>query len=283
VIAKIADPTLLLLSIAMIVWLPAKPAGIVTYAMNAPALLATTLAGAVVTSIPPTWMIIGEFAVNPLPMICTVDPTVPEAGLIAIVGATIAKVALAVLPNVSITTTLLFVEVAVSGTANEVATFPPDEVVPADSGIKTPLTVTLKAVPATPKPVPAMLTVEPLTMLAVGDNVIAVVTVKVVVPSLGPSLTSSVYVPAGIAGTKNVAFNMYAFDPVVGTVVVLSVRVDSVPPKVAAAIVERPVIYRVTLVPAIAEVTDVVTTGAPRIVNVATALSTGPLVVVRFT
>jgi len=171
--------------------------------MKAPAALAVTLAGAVVTSIPPIWMIIGEFAVNPLPIICTVEPTEPAVGVRVIVGATIANVAVAVLPNVSVTVTVFPVAFAVSGTLNVAETVPPVPVVPADSGIKTLLTVTLKAVPTAPKPVPEMVTAEPLTMFAVGDSVMLVMIVNDVIAFLVPSLSSTVYVPAGIDGTKN--------------------------------------------------------------------------------
>lgn len=45
---------LLLVSIAVIVWLPDRPAGIVMKAKNDPPLFAATMAGAVVTIEPPT-------------------------------------------------------------------------------------------------------------------------------------------------------------------------------------------------------------------------------------
>lgn len=192
---------LLLLSIAVIVWLPARPAGIVTKAMNDPPLFAVGLAGAVLTIEFPTRTIIGEDGVNPLPIIVTVDWTVPEVGFKVSVGGVNANVALAVFPEVSVTTTTLPVANAVKGTIKLVETFPPVEVVPAAATIKPPLTVTLKAVPAAAKPVPAMPIGTPLVAPAIGRvRVRLVVTVNVVIAVLVPSLSNKVYVPDGIAG-----------------------------------------------------------------------------------
>jgi len=160
-----------------------------------------TEAGDVVTIVPPTSMTICPFW-NPLPRICTVDPATPEVGARIIVGAVIAKVAVAVLPDASVTTTVLLA-VAVNGTVNDVATVPPVPVVPAAAVIATPLTVTVDAVHAVAKPVPAMVTVDPLTIPVVGVSVIEDVTVNNVVVLLVPSLSSKVYCPAGIDGTMN--------------------------------------------------------------------------------
>lgn len=50
---KVAVPTLLFESIAVIVTLPDRPTGIVAYAMNAPLPLALMLAGEVTTTVAP--------------------------------------------------------------------------------------------------------------------------------------------------------------------------------------------------------------------------------------
>jgi len=110
--------------------------------MNAPPLLTDTEGGAVLTIEVPTSMTTDEPGVNPLPRICTVDPTVPEVGFKSIDGAVRLNVAVAVLPKVSVTTTV-FVAVAVTGTAKDVVTAPPAPVVPAADAIGTPLTVTV--------------------------------------------------------------------------------------------------------------------------------------------
>jgi len=59
-------------------------------------------------------------------------------------------------------------------------------------------------------------------------------------------------------------------------------RLDKVPPRVAVAMLVKPVTVTVTFVPAMADETEVVMVGVPSIVKVAVALSVG-LVSVRFT
>jgi hypothetical protein len=152
-----AVATLLLESITVIVWFPERPAGIVTYAMNAPAPFGVAVAGTVLTIVGPTSTTMAEYGVNAFPMICTVEPTGPVAGVKVIVGGVKAKYDVAVFPVVSVTTTVLFA-MAVNGTAKFVETVPPDPVVPVPVAmvVKTPLTVTLIAVPEVAKPAPVM-------------------------------------------------------------------------------------------------------------------------------
>jgi len=169
--------------------------------MNDPP-VAVTVAGEVVTTIPPIRTTICEPATYPLPMSCTVDPAVPLAGVAISVGLVNAKVFVAVLPETSVTTTVLLA-VAVTGTEKAVVTVPPAPVVPAAAVIATPLTVTVNAVPAVAKPLPAMLTVDPLSIQVVGVKVIEVAMVNVSCALLTPSLSSRVYGPPGICGTMN--------------------------------------------------------------------------------
>lgn len=164
--------------------------------MNDPP-VAVTVAGEVVTTTPPIRTTICEPATYPLPISCTVDPTVPLVGVAISVGLVNVKVAVAVLPAVSVRTTVLLA-VAVTGTEKDDAADPPAPVVPAAEVIATPLTVTVNAVPAVPKPVPAMLIVDPLRIPVVGVNVIAEVTVNVSCALLLPSPSSRVYAPPGI-------------------------------------------------------------------------------------
>jgi len=191
--------------------------------------------GTVLTGVPPIWMIMEEPAVNPLPRSCTVDRAAPDVGVRIIVGVVNAKVAVAVLPAASVTTTVV-VGVAVSGTMKLVATVPPAPVVPAAAVIAAPLTVTVKAVPAVAKPVPAMLAVDPLSPV-VCAKVIAAAMVIDVVALLVPSPTVNVYVPPVMpAGTRNQVVKMYALVPVVGTFSELSAASMLVAPIVAAVI-----------------------------------------------
>jgi hypothetical protein len=214
--------------------------------------------------------------VNPVAIICTVDPTVPVVGVRAIVGGATSNVALAVLPVVSVTTTTLPVAFAVRGTMMLVDTFPLVVVVPAADANSTPLTVTLKAAPAAAKPVPDIVIAVPLSAPPIGAaRLIAVVTVNAAVALLGPSLSIRVYDPAGIAGTKNQVVRLYALDPVEGTVDVPGVRVANVPPRVAVLNVDKPTTVIVTFVPAFPDAKVVVKVGAPSMVKVATALSEG--------
>lgn len=150
VTVKVAVAMLLLESITVITWLPVRPAGTVAYRMNCPELLTAAEDGAKLTIEPPTSTIRAAYGVNPLPMICTVDPAGPVAGLKVIVGGVTVKVADAVLPRVSVTTTVLAVERTDNGTAklvetNPFCTCPFDNVfevvVPAAAAIATPLTV----------------------------------------------------------------------------------------------------------------------------------------------
>jgi len=161
--------------------------------MNDPPEFEARLTGDVVTIVVPTSTIRADDGEKAFPIICTVDPVGPDVGLSMIAGAVMANVALLVLPRVSVTATTLPVAAAVIGTEKLVETFPPVVVVPAAVAINAPLTVTLKTVPAGPKPVPATATVEPLNAPPTGRvKVSDVVMVNVVVADLGPSLTSSV-------------------------------------------------------------------------------------------
>lgn len=172
--------------------------------MKAPEASVLIVDGAVVATIPPIWMIADALAVKPLPMICMVEPVAPVSGVRLRTGGVKVKVALAVFPLTSVTVTV-FVEVAVIGTVKDDVTAPPAVVVPVAA--VTPLTFTVNAADG-PKPVPAMLTMDPL-MIGVprppaGVNVIAEPIVIVVVANLVPSLTCTVYVPAVMpAGTRN--------------------------------------------------------------------------------
>lgn len=149
-------------------------------------------------------MIMPAVGVNPVPITDTVCVAVPVVGFKAIVGGATANVALAVFPVVSVTTTTLPVAVALRGTTKLVDTFPLVEVVPAAAAIRAPFTVTLKAVPTEPKPVPAIAIGVPFSAPPAGIvNVIADVMVNAAVALLGPSLSSKVYAPAGIGGAKN--------------------------------------------------------------------------------
>lgn len=107
-------------------------------------------------------------------------------------------------PDMSVTLTVLFA-VDVNGTTKLVETVPPDPVVPVPVAMatKAPLTVTLNAVPAVPKPVPVMETVVPLSMPVVGESIIDGTTVNVVNALLTPSPNSIVYAPPVIDGTMN--------------------------------------------------------------------------------
>ena len=199
---KFAVATLLLESMTVIVWFPERPAGIVKYTMNAPAPFGVAVAGTVLTIEVPTSTTIAEFGVNAFPMICTVEPTGPEVGVKMIVGGVKAKYAVAVLPDLSVTITVLFKR-AVNGTTNSVKTLPPDPVVPAAAVIKAPLTVTLNAVPEVAKPVPSTSIHVPLSMSVVWKIVIDGTTVNVVNALLTPSPNSIVYAPPVICGTMN--------------------------------------------------------------------------------
>ena len=63
---------------AVIIWFPDKPIGIVKYVINAPSLFEVKLAGDMVTFVLPILTIIALFGVNPFPRSCTVVPTEPE-------------------------------------------------------------------------------------------------------------------------------------------------------------------------------------------------------------
>lgn len=128
---------------------------------------------------------------NPFPMNCTVEPAAPVVGAKVSVGAVIAKYAVAVFPAVSVTTIVLFA-VAVTGTTKAATvTVPVAPVVPAAADMRAPLKVTLNAVVATPKPVPAIAIEDPLSP-EVGVSTIEPATMSVVVALLVPSLTSTV-------------------------------------------------------------------------------------------
>lgn len=150
---------------------------------------------------PPTWMIMPADGVNPVPITDTVCVAVPEVGFKVIDGGATANVAFAVLPVVSVTTTTLPVAIADRGTVKVDDTFPLVVVVPADAAIRAPFTVTLKAVPAGAKPVPAIVIGVPLSAPPAGMvRLKAALMVNAEVALLGPSLSSKVYVPDGIAG-----------------------------------------------------------------------------------
>jgi len=154
---NVAVAMLLLESITVTVWFPARPAGMFTNARNAPAPFGPAVAGTVLTIVVPTSTTIAEYGVKLFPIISTVEPTGPVVGVRVIVGGVMAKVAFAVFPAVSVTLTVLL-EVAVNGTAKFVEMVPPDPVVPVFAAIatKAPLTVTLKDVPDVAKPAPVM-------------------------------------------------------------------------------------------------------------------------------
>lgn len=154
-IANMAVATLLLESITVIVWFPERAAGIVTYAMNCPAGFGLAVDGIVLTILAPTSTTMAEYGVNAFPIICTVEPAGPVVGVKVIVGGVMAKYEVALFPDMSVTTTVLFAT-AVNGTTKFVETVPPVPVVPVPVGmvVKTPLTVTLIGVPAVAKPAP---------------------------------------------------------------------------------------------------------------------------------
>ena len=173
--AKIAVPTLLLLSIAVTVTLPAKPPGTDMYAMNEPVALDVRAAGTVVTIIPPTWITIGELAVKSLPIICTVVPIAAVFGVSIIVGVVKVNVAIAVFPAASVIVKL-FVASAVSGIVNVAAEIAPEAVVVAALRATTwPLILAVIALDAA-NPVADALSVVPFAP-EVGVIVIAGVTV----------------------------------------------------------------------------------------------------------
>jgi len=70
---------------------------------------------------------------------------------------------------------------------------------------------------------------------------------------------------------------------VVPSVLFEVVIVDNAPPIVTVFNVDNPTTVNVTFVPAAPDIKLVATVGAPSIVRLATALSIGKLVVVRFT
>lgn len=119
VTSRVAVPTLLLVSVAVIVTSPERPCGTVTYAMNAPP-GAVRAAGVVVTICPPTWTTMLAAAVYPLPRSCTVFPTAAVAGDKVSVGVVSVMVALAELPAASVIVSV-FVAVAVIGRLNVAA------------------------------------------------------------------------------------------------------------------------------------------------------------------
>lgn len=187
------------------------------------------------------------------------------------------------LPAVSTTVIELF-RVAVAGTVKvtPAGNAPPAVVVvttAAELYTTAPLSVTLKLTD-TPKPAPVTVTGVPLSPV-VTDKPISDITVNVVVAVLAPSLTSRVYVPAGIAGTINHVVRLYAFVPVVGDAVAPKVvpgvtnRFDSAPPRVAVVIVVSPTTVRVIFAPTFPDAAAEVTDAALSIVKVAFACSVG--------
>ena len=73
-------------SVAVTVCCPIVEAGTVKLAENTPLALVVTLAGLVVTGLPPKVMIISEFGSKLMPVMFTEVPTGPEPGLIAMIG-----------------------------------------------------------------------------------------------------------------------------------------------------------------------------------------------------
>lgn len=216
---NVTDAALLSASVAVMIVSPAGvPAGMVMYARNdGPAIVV----GDVVTTTVPTWMNIVEPAANPLPSSCTVVPATPEVGVAIIVGLAAVNVAVALFPWAS-TTMTVFVADAVAGIV--IVTPPGNEPTPvvvvtavAELYSTTPLKVTLKLL-VTAKPVPATPTTVPL--IAVVGVKVAFGTIESVDVAISvPSPTNRVYVPLAIAGTTNQVVRLYAFVPVVVTVV----------------------------------------------------------------
>jgi hypothetical protein len=168
-ITKVAVPMLLLLSVAVTVEFTL---GAWTYAMNEPPAFAYTVAGTVVTTVPPTWITIAEPAANPSPMIWTVVPAWAATGSVR-VGAVTAKVAVAVLLAASVIVNVL-VATEVTGTVNDAAIPPVELVLVMFRVTATPLTFAVSALVGA-NPDPATVIVVPL-LAVVGKTTIDGVT-----------------------------------------------------------------------------------------------------------
>jgi len=245
--------------------------------MNAPPAFAVSAAGTVATTFKFIRMTIGEFATNPVPMICTVLPVLVVLGVKVITGIVRVNVALATFPAASVMVKLL-VGVAVSGILNVAAEIAPVPVVVVALNVTaTPLTLAVIALDAA-KPVPDTVIVAPL-LPVVGVMVIDGPTV-IVCMALRPVLESirvSRYVPAKrLGGTMNVVVFVNALAPEAETEVEPNAEVDirSIPPNDANEICDRPVTVMVTLAPD-ATVAGAAIVGAPSTVMVASAVSVG--------
>lgn len=184
---RYAVPTLLLVSAAVTVTFPLTPAGTVRYPMNDPSEAAASVAGTGRTICPPIMKTIGELTLNPVPMTCTVLPTLTLAGVKVIVGMTKVNDAVATFPDASVTVKV-FVAAAVSGIANVAESPPVLLVVDELKVIAAPLTFAVTALSAANPVAVAVMVVPLLPVLGVtsidGPTVIAVWTIRPVFESV---------------------------------------------------------------------------------------------------
>jgi len=213
VIVRYAVATLLLVSVAVSVTFPDMPAGTEMYPMNDPSDPAARDAGTGMTICPLNWTIIGELALNPLPIIWTVPPALAVVGVKMTNGIVRVNDAFAEFPAASVIVNV-FVAVAVSGIANVAESAPAELVVVTLKVTAWPLTFAVTALKAA-NPFPVTAIVVPL-LPEVGDTVMAGPTVIAAwtIRFVFASVTVSRYVPAKrLVGITIVVVLTNAFAP----------------------------------------------------------------------
>ncbi len=248
--------------------------------MNDPSEAAASVAGTGSTICPPIMKTIGELTLNPVPMTCTVLPTLTLAGVKVIVGMTRVNDAVATFPDASVTVNV-FVAAAVSGIANVAESPPVLLVVDELKVIAAPLTFAVTALSAANPVAVAVMVVPLLPVLGVtsidGPTVIAVWTIKPVFESVMVSR----YVPAKmLGGTMNVVVVVNALAPFAVTVCGpnAEVAIKSIPPNDAVESADRPVMVMLTLLADFAVVGATIV-GVPITVRAAVAVSVGTVAV----
>jgi hypothetical protein len=213
VIVRNAVATLLLVSVAVSVTFPDMPAGTEMYPMNDPSDAAARDAGTGMTICPLNWTIIGELALNPLPIICTVPPMLAEAGVKMTNGIVSVNDAFAEFPDASVIAIVL-VAAAVSGIVKLVESAPDAFVVVTLRVTAWPLIFAVTALNAA-NPFPVTAIVAPL-LPVVGETVIAGPTVIAAwtIRFVFASVMVSRYVPAKrLVGITIVVVLTNAFAP----------------------------------------------------------------------
>jgi len=265
---------------AVIVLTPADAAiGIVNVAFIAPVLVVVTLPAA----LPPKFIETISETSQPVPVIVTVAPGNPLAGVIANVGITVKTAGDAlVLPAPSVAVTLAAPEVN-AGTVPVAVKLPVASTATPDLRLLPPI-FTSAVTPAPLNPVPTTVILDPTAPFwLTGDDIANFgCTVKYDVIVLTPSVTWRACAPAAAVGTNTakVAAPVVSAVTVDGAVVIatpsnLAVRIVLAPKPVAVTVTDVPTTPEVGLIGAVAALAGIaaIATRLPRIASTASSFT----------